>query len=890
MKNLMALWIMASLALVSIAGAQTAELDFSLGINALSVTNLDAANLDFSNAVTLAPTNPTNNVFFAFTRVLTLPDYPTGSNFLTRIGLSASGRNIYHWHPKAETNENGHLAVPLTTPPLDADEFTSQLRMYVLPVLVAAGTNLGQVTATNFTVDLTTNETHEAAVTLDWGDIQMLQAIGDASQLIIYTTYSWNLDAELLTVSNVIANDASVESVLTTFPSLLTTAWTGDLPAAQGAFTNAINSYFAASQFIRARPPGEVRLFNLDAKDLAEELHFRQTLSNLLASVNGPVPLTNSPGDTVSAKAFFSGNFDLRSYLPQFQDNAFVWGSFSDPTFGGVVGGLTEKQLGKPLLKHFQSVLDVPGTSLSVLYTFTNYDAQSAVIPYSDGSVYGTMEIGGPFIDMDPNGFGYGSVFKITSSGQFITLYNFGEITNEYGYPLDGAYPSALVLGSDGNFYGTTAFGGTNDYGTVFMMTPSGQLTNLYNFYTAADNGANTPAAALVEGSDGRFYGTTLYGGESDGNGYTYGIIFAITTNGAFTYLNSFSSESVNSGNNIEYYQPFGGYPMSPLMKGNDGNLYGATTFGGDVGTNFYGLKGTTNYYTNIISGYGTIFKLNPTSGQLSVLYTFGTLQDAFGDPLDGAVPNALVQVAGGDIYGTTQFGGANDDFIGLNGGYILGGYGSGDGTLFRISPTENNSFTNLLSFDENFLDGYYPFGPLIPGSGGVFYGGVSGGGANNGGAVFVFNTNNVQTNIVWLDKSSGDYGPNLQLLAYIQGSMSGNVNPVPPLLTPGLDGNFYGTTTDDGTNGSGTVYVLNISAAAGPQPPVIESVTRSGQIIQFTWSATAGSMYQVQYKTNLLQSKWADLGASTNALGASLSATDSIANSQRFYRIELLP
>jgi uncharacterized repeat protein (TIGR03803 family) len=122
-----------------------------------------------------------------------------------------------------------------------------------------------------------------------------------------------------------------------------------------------------------------------------------------------------------------------------------------------------------------------------------------------------------------------------------------------------------LVLAGDGNFYGTTEYGGTNGYGSVFQITSNGTFTTLYSF-TPASNGYY-PQAALVLGSDGKLYGTT-----ADGGSNYYGTAFQITTNGVFTSLYSFT------GSND------GGSPQAALALGSDGSLYGATGGGGAGG------------------------------------------------------------------------------------------------------------------------------------------------------------------------------------------------------------------------------------------------------------------------------------------------------------------
>lgn len=178
-----------------------------------------------------------------------------------------------------------------------------------------------------------------------------------------------------------------------------------------------------------------------------------------------------------------------------------------------------------------------PGGTLTSLYSFSgNNDGnspQAKLIQGKDGALYGTAQSGGQNGD--------GTVFRITTNGVFSVLYDFGQIIDgTSGEPLDGSEPTgALVQGTDGNFYGTTARGGTNGFGTVFGLTPQGALTRYYSFGQIQDasgnplDGAN-PSAALVQASDGRFYGTTPSGGQNDVSSGGDGAVFSFSSGGNF--------------------------------------------------------------------------------------------------------------------------------------------------------------------------------------------------------------------------------------------------------------------------------------------------------------------------------------------------------------------
>jgi uncharacterized repeat protein (TIGR03803 family) len=152
-------------------------------------------------------------------------------------------------------------------------------------------------------------------------------------------------------------------------------------------------------------------------------------------------------------------------------------------------------------------------------------------------------------------------VFKITPAGTETVLHSFAGTS-------DGGKPAgALIQGSDGNFYGTTFTGGAGSQGTVYKITPTGIETVLYSFSGATDG--NQPQAALIEGSDGNFYGTAYSGGMYGG-----GMIFGISPAGIETTHYSL-------GFNMDAR-----YPGSALVLGADGNFYGTTNYGG---TNNFG-------------------------------------------------------------------------------------------------------------------------------------------------------------------------------------------------------------------------------------------------------------------------------------------------------------
>jgi uncharacterized repeat protein (TIGR03803 family) len=209
-----------------------------------------------------------------------------------------------------------------------------------------------------------------------------------------------------------------------------------------------------------------------------------------------------------------------------------------------------------------------PSGSYTNLYSFAGHPNDGAnpyagLVQGADSNFYGTTLYGGTSTNCDA---GCGTVFQISPSGNYTNLYSFA------GSPNDGSYPQAgLVQGSDSNFYGTTSGGGTNDNGTVFRISPSGSYTNLYSFAGSPNDGKN-PSAGLVQGTDGNFYGTTFSGGTNDN-----GTVFRISPSGSYTNLYSFAG-SPNDGS-----YPQAGLVQGTDSNFYGTTLYGGTNGDGTV-------------------------------------------------------------------------------------------------------------------------------------------------------------------------------------------------------------------------------------------------------------------------------------------------------------------
>jgi uncharacterized repeat protein (TIGR03803 family) len=391
-------------------------------------------------------------------------------------------------------------------------------------------------------------------------------------------------------------------------------------------------------------------------------------------------------------------------------------------------------------------------------------------------------------------GAGCGSVFRITPSAALNDVYNFsgGDGCNPFG---------GLTLGTDGDFYGTTTNGGVNNYGTIFKITSSGGLTTLHNF-TAAEGGL--PYSPPVQGKKA-FYGVT-----------PAATVYTITPTGVFKLL----------------HNKIPGASYAPLLLASNGSFYGTTGSGGS-------------------HGYGTVFRLS-TSGAVTTIYNFDFSHGAYSY-------GPLVQGGDKNLYGMTNEGGS---------------YQKGGGVVFKM--TLKGVITILHSFDgDSLTDGAYPTDGLLAGTDGIFYGStfLATGGVGFYGTLFKIDKNGNYSELYDFDQTHGEY----------------------PLTTPmqHTNGVVYGTAMNGGASDGGVFWDLNsgilpfVSVVGIPSGKVNQLVEILGQGFSTASSVKFGSapsnftVYSDTYLTAVVPS-----AAKTGTISVTTS-TGTLISKQKFKVIQ---
>lgn len=404
---------------------------------------------------------------------------------------------------------------------------------------------------------------------------------------------------------------------------------------------------------------------------------------------------------------------------------------------------------------------------LTTLHSFGGTDGSgptAGLVEGEDQALYGTTASGGAG--------GFGVIFKITTAGVFTKLADFTG--------SNGSVPHALMRHANGSFYGVTQGGGANGFGTVFQMTPEGVLTTLLNFTGSTGAAPGSEAQGPLVASGSFLYGMTKLGGTAG-----LGVIFEVSTAGAYRSLGEFSGTAGTRA---------GANPAGGLMLNVDGALYGVTEFGG---TNTFGVG----------------FKITTAA---SPVYT---VLRHFADPTGSQPVGTLVRGSDGQLYGATANGGV-----------------SARGTLFKITTTGTHTLLANFTGETGATLGSAPRASPCVAADGLFYLLTSAGSTGNMGSFCKISSAGVFTAISSLSLGAG-WMPSGMPVASGSGSLlfpmaaggtagGGNVSSVSTAGTVStlaalggtlgtyadgglraVSGNFYGVTARGGASARGTLY-----------------------------------------------------------------------------------
>jgi uncharacterized repeat protein (TIGR03803 family) len=375
----------------------------------------------------------------------------------------------------------------------------------------------------------------------------------------------------------------------------------------------------------------------------------------------------------------------------------------------------------------------------------------------SDGNLYGLTESGGSYAGSTS---GSGTFYKLTLGGELTTLYTFCSATP----CTDGQFPNGIVLGQNGNFYGTAYTGGQFNQGDVFEITPTGKLTVLHSFCSLAHcaDGYN-PIYPPIQGSNGNIYGTTLYDGQNSS-----GVLYELTSSGDYQVLHNFCYSSPCEG---------GGQP-NMITAGANGNVFGTALYGGTLGN-------------------GTAFAITSTN-QYRVIANF--------DYLRGGPSAGMAQASDGNLYGTT----------------VGPGSGQSGGTIFEVTP--EGRYTDFYMFGECSVNGYRPDTTLLQGTDGILYGTTSyGGNGTNGdgcaGYGTMFSLSNGLNPLVETVPTGGSVGQSVIVLGNnLTGSTSVTFHGVEAKFTVESDTYIKATVPAGATTGVVSVVTPSGTLNSNPQ------------------------------------------------------------------------
>jgi len=549
----------------------------------------------------------------------------------------------------------------------------------------------------------------------------------------------------------------------------------------------------------------------------------------------------------------------------------------------------------------------------TLLHTFTGgtdgASPEGTLVSGPDGTLYGTSASGGDL--------GGGTLFSATTSGALTTLYSF------FGFS-DGATPlCGPVFASDGYLYGTTYLGGTNDYGSIYKTDTSGNLITLHSF--DGFDGAN-PVASLVQGLDGRLYGTAFQGGD---NGL--GSVFAISTNGDFTNIYFFNYDQgalpaagltlapdgsfygtvqnggPGGGGGVYRITPAGlwtpviwfngqngAMPQSPPILATDGYYYGTAYWGGtnNLGS-IYRFKAPpapqiTAQPADIVTNLGaaaTFAVTATTTTPITYQWFFNNVAIANATNSALTITNVALTNAGLYYVALANSGGATNSRAALltvvSPLVQNGGFETGDFTGWSLS---GNTLNLAVQGDPTSVHTGL-FGAHAAPAGSLGY--LTETSATTPGAAYRLS--------FWLNSPDGATPNEVDVLWNSQSIFdetnvpaTGWINLQFEVIAPGAS-----SAVSIGLRNDTSYFALDdVSLTPLPtlQSNLVSQTPGQPPQVAFQWSATPGLRYQAQYKDSLDITTWSNLGPVITAGATPISVNDFLTNSQRFYRILLLP
>lgn len=490
--------------------------------------------------------------------------------------------------------------------------------------------------------------------------------------------------------------------------------------------------------------------------------------------------------------AFDQGTEGYRNYSPLVQDaNGRLYGTNTagGKNAQGTIFALNPDGTGHAVLHHFKS---------SELW-----GAFGGVIVGNDGRLYGTTS---------SSATTWGGVYAINRDGTGFTA------LRQFTGPDGIVSKAGLLQGSDGRLYGCNTVGGANNHGTVFAIQPDGTGFVVLHHFSSTLNGRE-PLGTLIQGTDGRLYGTTSEGGASNG-----GTVFALNANGTgFVVLRHLTPASDGSA------------PFAGVIQGQDGRLYGTCRNGGASfgtvfalntdGSGFTVLRTLTNAVagpilpegrltqlpdgrlvgTSARQGDNTIFAISPDGSG------FGAVKVIDGDAQGYFLRAGLLLAADGRLYGTAQSGGLHQA-----------------GTLFRLN-TDGTGFSVLRHSNER-ARGYDPYGPLVE-IGGKLHGVTLSGAVDATGTSMASNSDQAYGTMFSIERN----GANHSVLHNFIGTGANDLGYLPRGLTLSTDGRLYGNADSGGgpgglfaisPTGGGFNFAYRFGAfpdnAKGPKTPLV--------------------------------------------------------------------